>query len=70
MNASIELVKSEVAWHKKHFKDGPSLAYEIAFIAGLEHVLELLLRVNKKSEPERPPDSSKRPGKRVGRRVG
>jgi len=44
MDASIDLVKSEIVWHKKHFKEGPSLEYEVAFIAGLEHILELLLR--------------------------
>ena len=49
---AIELVKREVVWHKKHFKEGPSLEYEVAFIAGLEHILELLLRTTDSTQAD------------------
>ena len=52
MKEAIALIKQEVAWHKSHYSKGPSIEYEVAFIAGLEHVLELLLRANEVESDE------------------
>ena len=56
MKNAIKLTKSEIAWHKKHFKEGPSIEYEVAFIAGLEHLLELFTRCQDASQQPDPAD--------------
>ena len=44
MKAAISIAKSEIKWHEKNRGTGPSEDWEDAFIAGLNHLLDLFIQ--------------------------
>ena len=44
MKAAISITKSEIKWHEKNRGTGPSEDWKEAFIAGLNHLLNLFIQ--------------------------